>query len=96
MFVSFVNLDLKEAKIKKPRKCKEVENKKTTKKDYKKAREEEAPAGYIHVTAKALMLDEIINHVQSLQNQVKFISMKLASNNPMLYDFGTDFRTIHG
>ncbi|CAL9055278.1 unnamed protein product [Musa banksii] len=37
------------------------------------------------VTGKALMLDEIINYVQSLQNQVEFLSMKLASLNPMLY-----------
>ncbi|KAD2806119.1 hypothetical protein E3N88_39496 [Mikania micrantha] len=42
------------------------------------------------VTGKALMLDEIINYVQSLQNQVEFLSMKLASVNPMLYDFGLD------
>lgn len=42
------------------------------------------------VTGKALMLDEIINYVQSLQNQVEFLSMKLASVNPMLYDFGVD------
>ncbi|KAJ0440551.1 putative transcription factor bHLH family [Helianthus annuus] len=42
------------------------------------------------VTGKALMLDEIINYVQSLQNQVEFLSMKLASVNPMLYDFGMD------
>ncbi|CAL9119832.1 unnamed protein product [Musa textilis] len=41
------------------------------------------------VTAKALMLDEIINYVQSLQNQVEFLSMKLASLNPMVY-FGAD------
>lgn len=33
------------------------------------------------VTGKALMLDEIINYVQSLQHQVKFLSMKLASVN---------------
>ncbi|KAE9463704.1 hypothetical protein C3L33_04384, partial [Rhododendron williamsianum] len=31
------------------------------------------------VTGKALMLDEIINYVQSLQRQVEFLSMKLAS-----------------
>ncbi|URE48645.1 Helix-loop-helix DNA-binding domain [Musa troglodytarum] len=37
------------------------------------------------VTGKALMLDEIINYVQSLQNQVEFLSMKLASLSPMLY-----------
>ncbi|EHA8587299.1 transcription factor bHLH137 [Cocos nucifera] len=42
------------------------------------------------VTGKALMLDEIINYVQSLQNQVEFLSMKLASTNPLLYDFGVD------
>ncbi|XP_071901986.1 basic helix-loop-helix protein 80-like [Coffea arabica] len=42
------------------------------------------------VTGKALMLDEIINYVQSLQNQVEFLSMKLASLNPMFYDFGMD------
>ncbi|PIM98060.1 hypothetical protein CDL12_29462 [Handroanthus impetiginosus] len=42
------------------------------------------------VTGKALMLDEIINYVQSLQNQVEFLSMKLASVNPMIYDFGMD------
>ncbi|XP_073058161.1 transcription factor bHLH78-like [Primulina eburnea] len=36
------------------------------------------------VTGKALMLDEIINYVQSLQRQVEFLSMKLASVNPGL------------
>eukprot|EP00252_Welwitschia_mirabilis_P026383 TRINITY_DN8664_c0_g1_i1.p1 TRINITY_DN8664_c0_g1~~TRINITY_DN8664_c0_g1_i1.p1 ORF type:complete len:396 (+),score=74.23 TRINITY_DN8664_c0_g1_i1:821-2008(+) len=36
------------------------------------------------VTGKALMLDEIINYVQSLQNQVEFLSMKLATVNPNL------------
>ncbi|KAG6436449.1 hypothetical protein SASPL_101348 [Salvia splendens] len=34
------------------------------------------------VAGKALMLDEIINYVQSLQRQVEFLSMKLASVNP--------------
>ncbi|KAK6924611.1 Myc-type, basic helix-loop-helix (bHLH) domain [Dillenia turbinata] len=43
------------------------------------------------ITGKALMLDEIINYVQSLQNQVEFLSMKLASVNPMPYGFGMDF-----
>ncbi|XP_050377777.1 transcription factor bHLH137 [Argentina anserina] len=42
------------------------------------------------VTGRAVMLDEIINYVQSLQNQVEFLSMKLASVNPMLYEFGPD------
>ncbi|KAG8388131.1 hypothetical protein BUALT_Bualt02G0094000 [Buddleja alternifolia] len=46
------------------------------------------------VTGKALMLDEIINYVQSLQNQVEFLSMKLASVNPMLYDFGMDLESF--
>ncbi|MCD7452278.1 hypothetical protein HAX54_016110 [Datura stramonium] len=36
------------------------------------------------VTGKALMLDEIINYVQSLQRQVEFLSMKLASVNPRM------------
>lgn len=36
------------------------------------------------VTGKALMLDEIINYVQSLQREVEFLSMKLASVNPSL------------
>ncbi|XP_057508317.1 transcription factor bHLH78-like [Actinidia eriantha] len=35
------------------------------------------------VTGKALMLDEIINYVQSLQRQVEFLSMKLASVNTL-------------
>ncbi|XP_061338988.1 transcription factor BC1-like isoform X2 [Gastrolobium bilobum] len=46
------------------------------------------------VTGKALMLDEIINYVQSLQNQVEFLSMKLASVNPMFYDLATDLDTL--
>ncbi|KAL1566460.1 transcription factor bHLH137-like protein [Salvia divinorum] len=46
------------------------------------------------VTGKALMLDEIINYVQSLQNQVEFLSMKLASVNPMFYDFGLDLESF--
>ncbi|KDP45272.1 hypothetical protein JCGZ_15137 [Jatropha curcas] len=41
------------------------------------------------VTGKALMLDEIINYVQSLQRQVEFLSMKLASVNTRL-DFNMD------
>ncbi|KAL9265743.1 Transcription factor bHLH62-like protein [Drosera capensis] len=36
------------------------------------------------VTGKALMLDEIINYVQSLQKQVEFLSMKLATVNPKM------------
>ncbi|GAB4830305.1 hypothetical protein Ancab_019943 [Ancistrocladus abbreviatus] len=41
------------------------------------------------VTGKALMLDEIINYVQSLQRQVEFLSMKLASVNPRM-EFNMD------
>ncbi|KAK4362718.1 hypothetical protein RND71_017959 [Anisodus tanguticus] len=46
------------------------------------------------VTGKALMLDEIINYVQSLQNQVEFLSMKLTSLNPMYYDFSMDLDAL--
>ncbi|XP_059644568.1 basic helix-loop-helix protein 80-like isoform X2 [Cornus florida] len=46
------------------------------------------------VTGKALVLDEIINYVQSLQNQVEFLSMKLACVNPMFSDFGMDLDTF--
>ncbi|THU47601.1 hypothetical protein C4D60_Mb09t17300 [Musa balbisiana] len=38
--------------------------------------------GCSKVTGKAVMLDEIINYVQSLQQQVEFLSMKLAAINP--------------
>ncbi|KAK1293906.1 Transcription factor bHLH62 [Acorus calamus] len=41
------------------------------------------------VTGKAVMLDEIINYVQSLQRQVEFLSMKLATVNPRL-DFNME------
>nr|XP_043610898.1 transcription factor bHLH62-like [Erigeron canadensis] len=41
------------------------------------------------VTGKAVMLDEIINYVQSLQRQVEFLSMKLATVNPSL-DFDSN------
>ncbi|KAL2542792.1 Transcription factor bHLH [Abeliophyllum distichum] len=40
--------------------------------------------GCSKVTGKAVMLDEIINYVQSLQQQVEFLSMKLATVNPWL------------
>ncbi|KAF8405240.1 hypothetical protein HHK36_010141 [Tetracentron sinense] len=36
------------------------------------------------ITGKAGMLEEIINYVQSLQRQVEFLSMKLATVNPRL------------
>lgn len=41
------------------------------------------------ITGKAGMLDEIINYVLSLQRQVEFLSMKLATVNPTL-DFNFD------
>ncbi|XP_074274767.1 transcription factor bHLH49-like [Silene latifolia] len=41
------------------------------------------------VTGKAVMLDEIINYVQSLQRQVEFLSMKLATVNPRV-DFNIE------
>ncbi|KAK4758502.1 hypothetical protein SAY87_019803 [Trapa incisa] len=41
------------------------------------------------IIGKAGMLDEIINYVQSLQRQVEFLSMKLATVNPMI-DFNID------
>ncbi|XP_058195677.1 transcription factor bHLH137 isoform X2 [Rhododendron vialii] len=44
------------------------------------------------MTGKALILDEIINYVQSLQNQVEFLSMKLGSANSMFFvDSGVEF-----
>ncbi|KAM0821356.1 hypothetical protein ACQ4PT_072285 [Festuca glaucescens] len=36
------------------------------------------------VTGKTVMLDEIINYVQSLQRQVEFLAMKLSAVNPTL------------
>lgn len=50
--------------------------------------------GCSKITGKAVMLDEIINYVQSLQRQVEFLSMKLAAVNPRV-EFNMDslFRT---
>ncbi|XP_024934325.3 transcription factor bHLH49 isoform X1 [Ziziphus jujuba] len=45
--------------------------------------------GCSKVTGKAVMLDEIINYVQSLQRQVEFLSMKLATVNLRL-DFNIE------
>ncbi|XP_057962695.1 transcription factor bHLH49 isoform X2 [Malania oleifera] len=45
--------------------------------------------GCSKVTGKAVMLDEIINYVQSLQRQVEFLSMKLATVNPRM-DFNIE------
>ncbi|CAI0377117.1 unnamed protein product [Linum tenue] len=41
------------------------------------------------ISGTALVLDEIINHVQSLQRQVEVLSMKLAAVNPRI-DFNLD------
>ncbi|KAE8652462.1 transcription factor BEE 3 [Cucumis sativus] len=41
----------------------------------------------------AVMLDEIINYVQSLQNQVEFLSMKLAAASSF-YDFNSEADAI--
>ncbi|CAL9112645.1 unnamed protein product [Musa textilis] len=49
---------------------------------------QELVPGCSKVTGKAVMLDEIINYVQSLQSQVEFLSMKLAAVNPQL-EFST-------
>ncbi|KAG0480886.1 hypothetical protein HPP92_011454 [Vanilla planifolia] len=46
------------------------------------------------VAGKALMLDEIINYVQSLQNQIEFLSMKLACVNPMTFDLSGDYNYL--
>ncbi|KAG6601354.1 Transcription factor basic helix-loop-helix 49, partial [Cucurbita argyrosperma subsp. sororia] len=45
---------------------------------------QELVPGCSKVTGKAVMLDEIINYVQSLQRQVEFLSMKLATVNPRM------------
>lgn len=46
--------------------------------------------GCSKVTGKAVMLDEIINYVQSLQRQIEFLSMKLAAVNPPRLDHNYD------
>nr|GLL18300.1 transcription factor bHLH74-like isoform X1 [Ipomoea trifida] len=43
---------------------------------------QELVPGCNKITGKAVMLDEIINYVKSLQQQVEFLSMKLATVNP--------------
>ncbi|KAL8162899.1 hypothetical protein V2J09_014388 [Rumex salicifolius] len=42
------------------------------------------------VTGKAVVLDEIINYVQSLQRQVEFLSMKLSTVNPRMENFNME------
>ncbi|XP_068637293.1 transcription factor bHLH48-like isoform X2 [Aristolochia californica] len=50
---------------------------------------QELVPGCNKISGTALVLDEIINHVQSLQRQVEFLSMRLAAVNPRI-DFGVD------
>lgn len=57
--------------------------------------------GCSKITGKAMMLDEIINYVQSLQHQVEFLAMKLAAVSPKLdlnFDnfMGEEFATTLG
>ncbi|KAG6591442.1 Transcription factor basic helix-loop-helix 74, partial [Cucurbita argyrosperma subsp. sororia] len=52
---------------------------------------QELVPGCNKITGKAVMLDEIINYVQSLQQQVEFLSMKLATVNP---DVNVDIERI--
>ncbi|XP_043693620.1 transcription factor bHLH48-like [Telopea speciosissima] len=50
---------------------------------------QELVPGCSKISGTALVLDEIINHVQSLQRQVEVLSMRLAAVNPRI-DFGLD------
>ncbi|KAE9585304.1 putative transcription factor bHLH family [Lupinus albus] len=50
---------------------------------------QELVPGCNKISGTALVLDEIINHVQNLQRQVEFLSMKLAAVNPRI-DFSID------
>ncbi|KAB2097997.1 hypothetical protein ES319_A01G207900v1 [Gossypium barbadense] len=50
---------------------------------------QELVPGCNKISGTALVLDEIINHVQSLQRQVEFLSMSLAAVNPRI-DFNLD------
>ncbi|TKY62577.1 Transcription factor bHLH48 [Spatholobus suberectus] len=50
---------------------------------------QELVPGCDKISGMAMVLDEIINHVQSLQHQVEILSMKLAAVNPRI-DFSLD------
>uniref|UniRef100_A0A7C8Z3H1 BHLH domain-containing protein n=1 Tax=Opuntia streptacantha TaxID=393608 RepID=A0A7C8Z3H1_OPUST len=50
---------------------------------------QELVPGCNKISGTALVLDEIINHVQSLQRQVEYLSMRLAAANPRI-DFNLD------
>ncbi|KAK4744817.1 hypothetical protein SAY87_011129 [Trapa incisa] len=52
---------------------------------------QELVPGCNKITGKAVMLDEIINYVQSLQQQVEFLSMKLAT---LLPDLSIDLERV--
>ncbi|KAM0912912.1 hypothetical protein ACQ4PT_012516 [Festuca glaucescens] len=48
-----------------------------------------------HKLTGKVLLDEIINYVQSLQSQVEFLSMRLATLNPtMVYELGLDIGSV--
>lgn len=51
---------------------------------------QELVPGCSKITGTALVLDEIINHVQTLQRQVEFLSMRLAAVNPRIDFSGLD------
>lgn len=50
---------------------------------------QELVPGCNKISGTAMVLDEIINHVQSLQRQVEYLSMRLAAVNPRI-DFNLD------
>ncbi|WOH10681.1 hypothetical protein DCAR_0730151 [Daucus carota subsp. sativus] len=39
------------------------------------------------IAGKAVMLDHVINYVQTLQNQIEFLSLRIASSDPMFNDY---------
>ncbi|CAI0400901.1 unnamed protein product, partial [Linum tenue] len=51
------------------------------------------PGCYKQTMGMAVMLDEIINYVQSLQNQVEFLSMKLTAASTF-YDFNAETEAV--
>ncbi|KAI9176590.1 hypothetical protein LWI28_004718 [Acer negundo] len=89
---------------------KDEEKNKQNKADKKVVDQEEPPRGYIHVRARRgqatdshslaerVRREKISERMKILQKLVpgcdKFLSMKLASVNPMFYDFGMDLETL--
>ncbi|XP_023901336.2 transcription factor bHLH48 [Quercus suber] len=58
---------------------------------------QELVPGCSKISGTALVLDEIINHVQSLQRQVELLSMRLAAVNPRIdFNFDSVFATEGG